>query len=796
MDQLVVLQEIFESYMRGGFSRPIDPKSISGDCANLVAALLESFEDGQIDEKICTRLLNCLSDIYDIKRLGDICRLAGHLGIAARCYNKALTQTTEQHVKSVLYNNLGQVHARQGYLGRALHYYERAAEGFSSQGDAGSLAQVLGNMGSAYRSSKSYDEALDSCRKSLEIFQDLEDEFGIAQMTGSIGRIRAEMGDYDQALQHYEKSLADFERLGDQRQVGWILNRMGRVNADMGIADVAIGYYNKSMEIFEEIGQHHNAGVVLANLGRLHLDRGDFDLAADHLETSLEMIRKSMQPVRANAVSWLSAVRSIQGRDLHQQALHHIGGDEDDRDSGELFIEASTCYSGAAECLDELTKTPGLAHPDLEVDAGIARFVAAFVILEMETEAERAVKLAEEGVADLNSALSKAEDAPERPTVEALRRSMMGMKETWRLTLMRDEPWKLSDVAADATEHFTQAILQLGSAGRGCKEACGQLLPAFKTLARFMTTILKGEAPGDLSETMAYLKRAESAFELAAPDLGMISPFQIREARMMTARLGEMADSGKGGSALLLETYQRALLLMGRVLTRAALTEADDLDMVRTWNESMNLMEERPLGKPKQRPLPPAEKRTVAGDVPSDSGSQLPEGADARPHLKPPLIRPIEEVLSLKEAPVAEGGPFPLEFTEFGGIRAPGAGEVEKGEGPEMGLEGRRNPAPAPIIEPPSSEISAKEAPLRGPCEDLAVPGTYRRNPLRSLARAANEFAIDLGEIAFRRGELRTPKLHRFSYRPLLASIALRGLRLFAALVVLFILVDLTHYFL
>lgn len=61
---------------------------------------------------------------------------------------------------------------------------------------------------------------------------------------------------------------------------------------------------------------------------------------------------------------------------------------------------------------------------------------------------------------------------------------------------------------------------------------------------------------------------------------------------------------------------------------------------------------------------------------------------------------------------------------------------------------------------------------------------------------AANEFAIDLGEIAFRRGELRTPSSTRFSYRPLLASIALRGLRLFAALVVLFILVDLTHYFL
>ncbi len=207
MDQLVVLQEIFESYMRGGFSRAIDPKSISGDCANLVAALLESFEEGQIDEKICTKLLNCLSDIYDIKRLGDICRLAGHLGTAARCYNKALSTTQDQHVRYVLLNNLGQVHARQGYLGRALHYYERAAEGFSDLDDVGSLAHVLGNMGSAYRSGENYDKAIESCRKSLEIFKDLDDEFGVAQMTGSLGRIYAEMGDFDLALQYYEKSL-------------------------------------------------------------------------------------------------------------------------------------------------------------------------------------------------------------------------------------------------------------------------------------------------------------------------------------------------------------------------------------------------------------------------------------------------------------------------------------------------------------------------------------------------------------------------------------------------------------
>lgn len=785
MDQLVVLQEIFESYMRGGFSRPIDPKSISGDCADLVAALLESFEEGEIDENICTRLLTCLSDIYDIKRLGDICRLAGHLGIAARCYNKALSQTTDQHVRSVLYNNLGQVHARQGYLGRALHYYEKAAEGFSSQGDSGSLAQVLGNMGSAYRSSESYDEALDSCRKSLEIFRDLEDESGVAQMTGSIGRIHAEMGEYDLALQEYEKSLADFEQLGDQRQVAWILNRMGRVNAEIEKRDVAIGYYNRSMEIFEEIGQRHNAGVVLANLGRLHLDRGDLDLAADHLETSLDLIRKNMQPVRANAVSWLSAVRAIRGRDLHQQALHTIGGDEDGPEAAELFIEASSYYAGAAECLDELAGTPGVALPDLEVDAGIARLASTFVILEMETEPEMGVKLAEEGVAALNSALSRAEDSSERPAVEALRRSMMGMKETWRLTLIKEEPWKLSDVASDSTEHFTQAILQLGSAGRGCKEACGQLLPAFKTLGRFIASILKGEPPADLSETMAYLKRAESAFELAAPDLGMISPFQIREARMMASRLEEAAGSGRDGQGLLLEDYQRALLLMGRVLTRAALTEASLLDTVRSWNESMNLIEETTLGRQKPRILPPADGRAAAGDEPSDPTILAPAGCDPRP---PPLIRPIEEVLSFKGGPSKPGGAEPLELTEFRRTRPPSPAELD-----EVAKDGGKVEGPAPAI--PDALPSAEESLQGGGCEDLPAFGAHRRNPLRSLARAASGIAQDLRDLTLRRGEVRTPRLHRWSYRPLLRSMALRSLRILAAAVFLFILLDLTHYF-
>ena len=799
MDQLVVLQEIFESYMRGGFSRAIDPKSISGNCANLVGALLESFEDGQIDEKICIRLLNCLSDIYDIKRLGDICRLAGHLGVAARCYNKALTLSSDQHVRYVLLNNLGQVHARQGYLGRALHYYERAAEGFSALGDIGSLAHVLGNMGSAYRSGQNYDKAIENCHKSLEIFSSLDDEFGVAQMTGSLGRIYAETNDFDLALQYYEKSLADFEGLGDQRQVAWLLNRMGRVNTEMNQWDVAIGYYNKSMEIFEGIGQHHNAGVVLSNLGRLYLDRGDYDLASDHLETSLDLIRKSMQPVRANAISWLSAVRLIQARDIHQQALHQITGEEADRDAAELFDEASINYAGASDCYLELARTPGVGLPDLEIDAGIARFASAFVILETESEPEKAVELAEGGVSALNSALSNAEDDSERPCVEALRRSMMGMKETWRLTLTKDEPWKLSDVVADTIEHFSQAVLQLGSAGRGCKEACGHLLPAFKTLGKFMTAKLKGESPADLSETMVYLKRAESAFDLAAPDLGMISPFQIREARLMVERLEEISGGAKAENGLLLETYQSALLLMGRVLTRAALTEATQLDIVRTWNESMNLIEESPLGKPKPRSSLPMEREFVPTDSKEhelfdDAQDHIQEDEallDRGIEVRSPIFHPIDDVLSSKDDLSAKGSveeseellKYPEEdWTDTPGPKAPY--EVETG--PILPFE---------ISESFESRSTADEVSMGVACEDIAIQKAYRRSLLKALSRFASGMTADLGDLASGRADFKTPRLQRQSHKALLEFLAWRGFRLFAALVFLYLLIDLTHYF-
>jgi tetratricopeptide (TPR) repeat protein len=136
MNQLVVLQEIFESFSTGGDAlSDIDPESIEGNCSEQVGKLLERAKAGRIDEDLCSKLADSLTDVYEIKRLGDICRRAGHYALAIRCYNKALSMTRDQNIRSVLLNNLGQVYSRQADPGRAAVYYQKAAEGFELVGD-------------------------------------------------------------------------------------------------------------------------------------------------------------------------------------------------------------------------------------------------------------------------------------------------------------------------------------------------------------------------------------------------------------------------------------------------------------------------------------------------------------------------------------------------------------------------------------------------------------------------------------------------------------------------------------
>jgi tetratricopeptide (TPR) repeat protein len=479
MDQLVVLQEIYESFAKGNDSlHKIDAKSITGNCAPQISKLLDSIVQGETDKDVCLKLAQCLTDLYELKRLGDICRRAGLLDVAIICYNKSLSSSKDTQVRSVLMNNLGQVYVRKGDLSRAVLYYKKAVEGFEAVGDNGGTAHVLGNLGSAYRRAYDWDKSVASFFKSLKLFEKAGDELGAAQMTGSLGRVYAEMGELDLAVLYFERSLKEFEGLGDKRSAAWVLNRLGKVKAESRNWDGSEGAFNRSLALFDEIGQPHNSGTVLSNLGRMYLDKGELNRARDSLERSLQLIRRDMLPVYPNTLSCLGATYAALAKD------HWQGADEDeilkprrtDKDQKEALNLASKLYTHAADSLTDLSQHSKVFLPDVKISASIARSLSYLVLLLNNPRDEEAVSLAKRAISAMQEASANSEGA-EKDKLEALKRTLMGTMGIWSIGLLKNEPWGMIKTLGESVEY-------LMGGGRALSSAEGRISPeAFRSIS-------------------------------------------------------------------------------------------------------------------------------------------------------------------------------------------------------------------------------------------------------------------------------------------------------------------------
>ncbi len=582
MDQLVVLQEIFESFSKGaGPLGSIDSRSITGSCAFQVGRLLESVKRGEIDGELCIKLADCLTDLYELKRLGDICRRAALYDVSLKCYNKALASSSDPQVRSVLMNNQGQVYARKGDLSRAVLYYRKAAEGFEAAGDASGAAHVLGNLGSAYRRGYDWDRSLENCFKSLKGFEKIEDELGVAQMTGSLGRIYSEMGQLDLSSLYFQRSLKEFERLGDRKNSAWLLNRLGRVEAEMGHWSTSLDHFNRSLAVFQEMDQPHNVGIVLSNMARMYLDRGEVDSARDALEGAMKMIRREMVPVYPNAVSSLAATYAV----LAQKCR--------DRDGGGSRL-ASQHYAMASDRLTELSTFPGVYMPQLKVAAGLARSLSYIVRLDADPRDAEAVALAERAISALDGAVAKAEGST-RSSLEALQRTLKGMKGIWSMDLSRAEPWKQSVMIGEVVEYL------MGGArldGVGSEEARMCLFDALKAVAGMVESVRqRGSGREQMAAAASFLRRAEKRYQMEADGKAWSAP--LTQAASKLEGLSASGDDLSGCDPI--DLHKQVLLIIGHVLARDILSRVDHTDWIYLWDDGMNLLEQGPATEPGSR---------------------------------------------------------------------------------------------------------------------------------------------------------------------------------------------------
>lgn len=589
MDQLVVLQEIYESFSKGGEGlHSIDTRSIEGKCSDQVSQLLEGSKQGKIDAALCSRLADCLQDTYEIKRLGDICKRAGLLELAIRCYEQALSKTGDKSVKAVLLNNLGQVYGQFGDLGRAVAYYKKAVRRFECVNDRSGLAHVQGNLGSAYRRAHEWDKAIEHCYKSLNAFEEQGDKLGAAQMTGSLGRVYAEMGEVDLAARYFEKSLKDFQKLGDRRSEAWVLNRLGKVSAQRNL-DSSVKYYNQSLSIFEDLGHEQSSGIVLANLGRSYLDKDEASLARDYLEQSLKLLRKETEPAYSNASAWLASTYCNLAKKHLEEARRSLSGranSENGEAEGQLKL-AAQYYSRGADRYRDLRETSQL--PEISMVEWVAKLLSILAELQAEKRDEVAFKLAGEAISSLKEVSRSA--GKEAEQIKAIQRTLSGMRAVWSLSQISKEPWKLAGSVALSIEHLMGGFRLPGETGVCIYNALKSLRDAIDAEQQ------RGDPFERLRASASSLRTAERRLQSENSDLGNDSAIGVGNAAALIERLISMG-TGQGKAVpsniselLNYRAHRNALLQIGWVLVRNALPAIDKTGYVYTWDESMNLVE-------------------------------------------------------------------------------------------------------------------------------------------------------------------------------------------------------------
>ena len=560
MNQLVVLQEIYASFSKGGDGlQKIDIKAIEGSCPEHLGKLLNSSQKGRIDEDVCRELSLKLQDVYEIKRLGDICRRAGLPSLAINTYNRALSLCRDPILRPVLQNNLGQAFVHQGDLAKAAFYYQLAADCFAKEGDHIGLAHVLGNLGSAYRKCGEWDKAIEHCYRSLKTFEEKGDDLGIAQMTGSLGRIYADMGEKELAARYFERSLTDFKRLGDKKSAAWVLDRLGRIAGQRMDWDKALCYFNSSLSLFEEQGESQSQGIVLSNLGRIYLQMGQATAAREPLERAVLLISRQTKPSYQNALYCLAKTYSTLAKNCLQEVPSRSSRRQQRQEASQLFVLAANRYHELASTLEK-------DQAEIKVAEAMAKSRSYLVRLCGDVQGEEALILMERALTLLDNAALNANDG-NKAGILGLQRIIAGMKEVHRIGLLANDPLMQNRALNNASEYLME-----GARGWSAEEG-GFLCLALKNIIDVQRS--GRDATEKLQAAAVALRHAEE--NLDGKESG-------------ANRIAQAAEILEGQAANVKGQCQAALQLIAGAMVSNSLSKIDDSNSILTWDESLYLL--------------------------------------------------------------------------------------------------------------------------------------------------------------------------------------------------------------
>jgi tetratricopeptide (TPR) repeat protein len=220
--------------------------------------------------------------------LGASYYVIGELRLALVHMKKVENLTSDKEDLMYIYNQIGIIYRKMGYLDDALLYFSRSLSLARDLGNKSMQASVLNNIAGIYRDKGELDKALSFYEESLRLKTNEKEK---ATTYNNIAIIYVNKGDYQKALEYFQKVREIYERYGDYHRASQTKLNLGDTYRKMKDYEKAEKYILEGLEGVRKVGDKYWEAVGYVYLGRLYKDKGDKKTAKDYLTSAYNLFK-------------------------------------------------------------------------------------------------------------------------------------------------------------------------------------------------------------------------------------------------------------------------------------------------------------------------------------------------------------------------------------------------------------------------------------------------------------------------------------------------------------------------
>lgn len=219
-----------------------------------------------------------------------------------------------------------------GYLEKAVHHLEKA-------NDQKRKANVLNNMGLAYRRIGDYKRAFSYNLEALEIGETINDTITMVLCLNNMAIIYNQTDEDQKAKNYYFKSLDYANAINFRRMISTIKNNLANIYFEEYKLDTALTLFQESLKLKREMGNEFRIITTLSNIGKVHIREKKYELANQYLQEAYELALKLDYPYgKGLCLSYLSRSELYQLN--HTKAIQYAQrGIDELGENGELSVQ-------------------------------------------------------------------------------------------------------------------------------------------------------------------------------------------------------------------------------------------------------------------------------------------------------------------------------------------------------------------------------------------------------------------------------------------------------------------------